>query len=124
IGPDPKDPTKVRMGGKIPTLAPNPKHGGEKWADALFIHGMDPTNNDPKHGGKDYQGSDGCQGPPGWTAVPTTFTKESKGGEGNTHGDRGHYLLIRPAEGYERLEGLVRGFMNGTLGQQAPPPNP
>lgn len=89
------------LGGRIPTLKPNPRQGGENVATEVFLHGMNKNaaKNDPQHGGKDYWGSEGCQGP---CEGIGTIAKITQGGKA---GDRGTYLLMRPGEAISRMGG-------------------
>jgi RHS repeat-associated protein len=95
-----------KPGGKIPTLKPNPRQGNQKVADQIFLHGMNKNaaKNDPAHGGKDYMGSEGCQGTCDGKGSMSRIT------QGSEAGDTGTYTLIRPAETLDRAKEFVKSL--------------
>jgi hypothetical protein len=104
---------KLRNGRKIPTLRPNAAQDGNSVADGVLIHSMNhaPKEADPKHGGEDYYGSEGCNGPTDGGKSQLEFM------DGSAAGDKGTYLLIRPGEAVDKagnwLKGLFGGEKNG-----------
>jgi len=86
-------------------IRPNPRRGNRNVAGEIFLHDMNinPRENDLAHGGKDYMGSEGCQG----TCERGAISKITQGSE---EGDKGTYVLMRPAEALDRVKDFVKGL--------------
>jgi hypothetical protein len=87
-----------QSGGAISTVGHNSVNNAS-WANGILLHGTNRSakRDDPAHGGRDYWGSEGCNGPSG------SISPIMKGSE---VGDTGRYTLIRP-----------RGLIDGIFGR-------
>jgi len=94
-------------GGYIETLGKNDTHKDNTGNSLMLANGIrqhrmrdKPKKNDPKHGGKDYVYSEGCNGPVGKKDTDKFL-------EGKNIGDKGKYLLIRPVEYLDKAKNIL-----------------
>ena len=102
--------------GDLPTIDPNPEHGGASEANGIMMHVGNRTTTTTGR-----TGSHGC-----WT-VPIALDNSADAAEPSTwkyynsfigsfdYGDQGKAILIRPQEIYDTLQNKAKGLVNSVF---------